>query len=87
MQAEITLVESTIENEIAQGATQAQVAETYALALRSSYRTDWARVNAAIVGRWSVAGLDRIKKLAWSGKAFVVTPPTPGANPGMSGAG
>ncbi len=67
---EIVNVESTIENEIAQGCTQKQVAKTYALALRSSYETDWAKVNEMIIKRWSVSGLERIKTLAHTGKAF-----------------
>ena len=49
---------------------QKSVAQTYALALRSSEDTDWGKVNRAIMVRWSRSGLNRIKKLAWSGKAF-----------------
>lgn len=69
MYAEIMCVESTIRNEIEQGLNQRQVAQTYALGLRSSAKTDWAKVNALIVARWP-KGLDRIKKMAWSGKCF-----------------
>jgi hypothetical protein len=58
-----------IENEIAQGCSQRQIAQTYALALRSRWPTDWSHVNAAIVKRWP-KGLERIKKLAHSGKCF-----------------
>ena len=75
MIAEIACVESMVENEIKQGCKQKQIAQTYALALRSTWPTDWQRVNSAIVKRWSMAGLQRIKKLAWSGKCF----PTPDA--------
>lgn len=46
------------------------VARTYALAIRSTEKTDWAKVNAAIVKRWSRSGLEWIKKQAWSGKCF-----------------
>jgi hypothetical protein len=67
---ELACVESVIENEIAQGLNQKQIAQTYALALRSSWPTDWKRVNEAIIKRWSFAGLNRIKNLAWSGKCF-----------------
>lgn len=67
---EIAAVEMVIENEIKQGLTQKQIAMTYALALRSSWPTDWKRVNEAIIKRWSFAGLNRIKNLAHSGKAF-----------------
>ncbi len=67
--AHIMFAEQVIENEIAQGATQIDVAKTYALALRSSHPTDWARVNVAIRNRWP-KGLDRVRQLAWSGKCF-----------------
>jgi len=46
------------------------VAKTYALALKSSYPTDWARVNKAIIKRWSLSALEYIKNLAWSGRCF-----------------
>ena len=68
--AEIWDVEFVIENEINQGCTQKQIAQTYALALISSYKTDWRRVNNAIMDRWSPEGLNRIKQMAWSGKCF-----------------
>jgi hypothetical protein len=67
---ELACVESVIENEIAKGLNQTQIAQTYALGLRSSWPTDWKRVNEAIIKRWSFAGLNRIKNLAWSGKCF-----------------
>ena len=44
---------------------QRNIAQTYALALRSSYNTDWATVNKAIIERWSLSGLERIKNWAW----------------------
>ena len=47
------------------------VAMTYALAIRSSEKTDFRAVNKAIIERWSVSGLDWIKKQAWSGKCFL----------------
>ncbi len=46
------------------------IAKTYALALRSSYPTDFAKVNKAIIERWSLSALDYITKMAWSGKCF-----------------
>lgn len=70
--AEIMAVEMVIENEIKRKCTQRQIAMTYALALRSSYPTDWKKVNDMIIERWSVAGLIRIKELAWSGKCFIM---------------
>jgi len=45
--------------------TQTSLATTYALALCSSEKTDWAKVNEAIVARWSRSGLERVKKKAW----------------------
>ena len=69
---EIACVEDVIENEIAQGLSQRQIAQTYALALRSSWPTDWWRVNAAILKRWPKA-LARIKKIAWDGSCFPAT--------------
>ena len=50
--------------------TQRDIAKTYALALRSSERTDWPTVNRAIIKRWSKTGLERIKEMAWSGTCF-----------------
>jgi len=49
---------------------QRDIAKTYALALRSSEETDWKKVNTAIIQRWSVSGLETIKKMAWSGSCF-----------------
>lgn len=46
--------------------TQRGVALTYAMALSSSEKTDWAAVNAAIIRRWSRSGLERIKVKAWA---------------------
>ncbi len=62
--SELEAVELVIEDEIARGETQESIAHTYALALRSSWPTDWARVNAAILARWP-KGLVRVKRLAW----------------------
>lgn len=45
--------------------TQKSVALTYAMALASSNPTDWAKVNAAIIQRWSRSGLVRLKTMAW----------------------
>lgn len=73
---EIGAVELMIEDEINQGLSQKQIAQTYALALRSSWPTDWKRVNEAILARWP-KGLERIKRMAWSGKCFDKPPLTP----------
>jgi hypothetical protein len=57
-----------IEDEIASKARQADVAVTYALAMRAEaagvWTADWPRVNKAILDRWSMTGLKRVKKLA-----------------------
>jgi len=57
-------------HEIGHGATRRAVAQTYRLAMHSSHPTDWARVNAAIIARWSASALKWIKEQAWSGKCF-----------------
>lgn len=44
--------------------TQKTLALTYYLAMRSTEPTDWLTVNRAIIARWSVAGLERVKTLA-----------------------
>ena len=70
---ELVNCENVLLHEIADKAfKQKSVAKTYALSLRSSEveRIDWQKVNSAIIERWSISGLERIKKLAWSGKAF-----------------
>ena len=56
-----------IERECAQPeVTQADVAMTYALALRDEalVPVDWKRANAAILTRWP-KGLARVKERAW----------------------
>lgn len=65
MRIELACVEDTIENEIAQGATQKAIAETFAMALVSSWPTDWKRVNTAIRTRWP-NGLERVKEMGWA---------------------
>lgn len=56
--------------------TRRDVAKTYALALRSLevHSVDWEKVNGAIIDRWSVDALVKIKSWAWSGKAFDANP-------------
>lgn len=50
------------------------IAQTYHLAIKAQAEDgaviDWARVNAAILARWSPSSLEWIKKQAWSGKCF-----------------
>jgi hypothetical protein len=50
--------------------TRNSVAQTYALAMKSSEPTDWPAVNRAIIARWSLSALEHVKKLAWSGKCW-----------------
>jgi hypothetical protein len=76
MTFEIAMAATVIQNEIAQGCTQVQVAQTYALALRSSDQTDWRTANDAIIGKWGVKGLDRIKRMAWKAVETGVFPGT-----------
>lgn len=71
MRIELANCTKTLLGEIAdKGFKQKSVAMTYALVLRSDEPTDWKIVNRAIIDRWSVSGLNRIKKVAWSGKCF-----------------
>lgn len=67
---QIGCVEDVIENEIRQGCNQRQIAQTYALAIRSSWPTDWPRVNRAISAKWP-GRLEAIKRMAWSGACFL----------------
>lgn len=62
---EITAVELVIENEIKIGLGKDDVAKTYALALMSSYKTNWSKVNKMILDKWGPQGLIDIKNKAW----------------------
>jgi hypothetical protein len=57
-----------IEDEIAAKANQTEVGLTYAMAMHSAahggWTPDWPRVNRAILNRWSMAGLERVKRIA-----------------------
>jgi len=57
------------------GATQKIVAMTYALGLRSQEGFDYRAANETILKRWKPSGLERIKKMAWSGECFDESPP------------
>jgi hypothetical protein len=50
---------------------QIDIAQTYGLILRQDTEVDWGKINKAIIGRWSWAGLKKIKTLAWSGKCYL----------------
>ena len=67
--------EATILAEIADPVfKRLDVAKTYRLAMiaaqKAGEKVDWAKVNAAIIERWSVSALNWIKEMAWSGKCF-----------------
>ena len=44
---------------------QRDIAATYALAINTYDEVDWRRVNTAIIDRWSMSGLQRVKAMAW----------------------
>lgn len=67
---ELQCVEDVIRQDIESGLTQRQVAKSYALGMRSSWPTDWKRINEMIVNRWSFSGLERVKQMAHSGRCF-----------------
>lgn len=68
----------TICEEVKRGLKQNDIAVTYAMALTSSSRgvdnPDWEKINKAILARWSMSGLERIKKRAWDICAGKVKP-------------
>ena len=68
MRVELACCETTLLNEIGDPAMKrADVALTYAMALRSSEASnvDWAKVHKAIMERWSKSALTWIKERAW----------------------
>ena len=70
MQINLICCTQTIVREIAtKGITQRDVALTYAMAIKSKHEgaddPDWEAINKAILARWSMSGLERIKKRAW----------------------
>lgn len=58
------LTTTLVIEEIAASQTQAQVALVYYRWLRHP-EVDWPRVNEIIIRRWSLAGLRRVKEMAW----------------------
>jgi hypothetical protein len=71
MRIELALCEQTLLAEIADpGTSRRDVAQTYRLAMASSERVDWRRVNEAIIERWSLHALEWIKTQAHSGRCF-----------------
>jgi len=65
---EMVNCEATLLRDIAEPiSTRKYVAETYGLTLRSSEfpTIDWAKINRAIIKRWSMSALTWIKREAW----------------------
>jgi hypothetical protein len=58
----------TICDEIKLGTTQKSLAVTYAMAMKSAAegadKPDWYKINTAILAKWKMSGLERIKKRA-----------------------
>ena len=66
MKIELMSCEEIILEEIAnKEATRDNVALTYAFCIDSSEKIDFAKINKAIVDRWSRSALQYIKKEAW----------------------
>jgi len=65
MEIELMDVENVIKQEIEAKAKQKTIALTYAFALVASYEVDFRTINQMIIKRWSLSGLDRVKKMAW----------------------
>lgn len=59
-------------------ATQKEIALTYAMAIKSAAQKaddpDWGTINRAILARWKMSGLERIKKRAFDILAGKVQP-------------
>ncbi len=57
---------------------QKDIALTYAMAIKSKHEKaddfEWGPINEAIIARWSMSGLERIKKRAWDILAGKVEP-------------
>lgn len=67
-QAYMVCCTDTICEEVKSGLPQKDVALSYALALKSQAhgadKPDWRAINTAILSRWKMSGLERIKKRA-----------------------
>ena len=59
--AEIVLLEEIADKRL----TRDDVAMTYAFGIRGGEQIDWAKVNHAILDRWSMNALKYIKEKAW----------------------
>jgi hypothetical protein len=71
MPFELENCEAVILDEIANPEMKKKdIAKTYALAMMSSDKPNFAKINLAIIERWSERALNDIKIMAWSGKCF-----------------
>lgn len=53
------------ENIISTAKTRDEAASLYAYVRKHEPETNWTAINTAIINRWSLSGLEYIKKLAW----------------------
>lgn len=69
IQINLVCCTQVILNELQRGCTQKGLALTYAMALKSAAegadKPDWRTINEAILGKYKMSGLERIKKRAW----------------------
>ncbi len=71
MRIVMTDCQETILREIATPSLkQLDVAQSYALTMESGEQVDWAKINKAIMDRWSKSGLIRIKEMAHRGTCW-----------------
>ena len=58
--------ENQILREIKEGHTQKSITLTYAFCIRDhQHNVNWTRINKAIIKRWSMSGLNNVKRIAW----------------------
>jgi len=71
MKISLMCCEQTLLDEISDKSFKKKnIAQTYALALRSDEDVDFKEINKAIIARWSMRALSDIKKMAWSGSCY-----------------
>jgi len=62
----VTAAESVLRDDVLDHrCTRRHVAQSYALVMRSVHDADWPSINAAILDRYSLSGLEFIKREAW----------------------
>lgn len=66
MKIELALCTEVIIADVENGRDEEHIANTYAMALVSSWPTDWRKVNTAIAHRFGHPGLELIKERAWA---------------------